>query len=174
MRSNVRDLMRAAAACGLIVALAAVGARIAQAAPPTVAVLDGLTGFRGQQFGAPPAADMVLAETDGSLKFYHRPTDRLKLDKAALTEIIYGYYKGQFFVAILKTKGKVNAHALLDVFNDVYGTPTQPNAALPRYAWSGKVTSASFVADSAYANAKAAIVNNAIDAQHDADVAGQP
>jgi hypothetical protein len=174
MRSNVRDLMRAAVACGLIVALAVVGVRVAQAASPAVAVLDGLTGFRGQQFGAPPVAGMVLAETDGSMKFYHRPTDRLKLDKARLTEIIYGYYKDQFFVAILKTKGKVNAHALLDVFNDVYGTPTQPNASLPRYAWSGKVNSASYVADPAYANAKAAIVNNAIDARHDADVAGQP
>jgi hypothetical protein len=173
MRESLHGLNRTLAVAGIMTALVAVGLRAAEGAPSDLTMLDKTAGFRNQNFGAAPPHEMVLAETDGNLKFYHRPGDSLEYGKAMLTEIIYGYYKDQFFVAILKTKGKKNGRALLDVFDDEYGTPAQPNASLERYAWSGKINSASFTENPATGEVKAAIVNNAIDTQRDADAAGE-
>ena len=172
MRNHFQALIRAAAIVELVAIVHMAASPIATAAPAEVSKLDKLQGFRDVTFGAAPSPDLVLAETDGSLKFFHRPDDNLKIGKATLTEIIYGFYKGQFFIAILKTKGKKNGRALLDVFDDEYGTPSQPNASLQRYSWSGKVNSASFSEDSANGEVKAAILNNAIEAQQDADATG--
>ncbi len=142
--------------------------RAAAAAP-----IDQVNEFRQVAFGAAPPAGMKLLERDGDLKFYGRAGDRLRFGKARLSQVIYGFYKDQFFVAILKTADQRDSRALLDEFNDRYGTPSRANSQDQRFAWAGTVNSASFSEDPTTHTAKGAVLNNAIEIAHDTAAAAQ-
>ena len=73
---------------------------------------------------------------------YVRPADVLKLGEAALTAVIYAFWRDQLYTVTVWTQGPANYSALRTAVFNQFGPGTQIQGAGERYIWSGKPTDA--------------------------------
>lgn len=95
-------------------------------------------GFRGVQWGTNIATvkqEMVLKEDDGDLKFYSRKKDKLSIGDAKISEIVYGFYKGQLYHVRVVFGGFANFSALKLTLFEKYGTVRPDNQFMEIYSW---------------------------------------
>jgi len=80
-------------------------------------------GFRGIKWGTKITrlSGMELVRTEGAEKYYVRPEDKLKIGKAAIESITYGFYRDDFFKVTIRVKGLMNYLDLKETFVGVYG-----------------------------------------------------
>ena len=90
------------------------------------------------------SSKLEIVEDDGNLKFYKNPKESLKIGRAKLTSITYGFYDDVFFSVMIKFENYGNSRALLDAMKYRYGEPDKPNRYMERYYWHGEDVSISF------------------------------
>jgi hypothetical protein len=96
-------------------------------------------GFRGIKWGTKITrlSGMELVRSEGAEKYYVRPEEKLKVGEAVVEDIIYGFYKDEFFKVTIYLKGLMNYLDLKQTFYSVYGEPEQlPGKDI--YTWRGK------------------------------------
>jgi len=110
--------------------------------------LDEKNGFREYKFGIDTSAipNLKLTETDntGLTRFYEKTDEKLSIGDAEIESIAYGFYKGQFYSVLIKTKGYSNSKALLEMMRELYGKGYQSNQFIETYIWFGKLVNASY------------------------------
>jgi hypothetical protein len=95
--------------------------------------------FRGikWQTNIDELANLTMIAEDGSLKFFEKKNDKLKIGNASLDNIIYGFYKKKFYNVIIYYSLLNNFSMIKDVFVQTYGDPLQPNRYVEKYLWFG-------------------------------------
>ncbi len=96
------------------------------------------SGFRGIKWGThkKEIADLVLLEKSGDLTCYTRKGEKLAIGKnAKLKEIVYLFYKDQFYMLTVKSKGWANHDALKAAVFVHYGKGHQPNQFVDEWIW---------------------------------------
>jgi len=96
-------------------------------------------GFRGIKWGTKIARlpEMELVRSEGAEKYYVRPEDKLKVGKATIERITYGFYRDEFFKVTINVKGLMNYLDLKQTFYSVYGEAEElPGKDI--YTWRGK------------------------------------
>jgi hypothetical protein len=73
---------------------------------------------------------------------YVRPADVLKLGDAALTSVIYSFWKDQLYTVTIWAQGPANYIALRDAVFNQFGQGSQIEGAGERYLWSEGLTEA--------------------------------
>jgi hypothetical protein len=131
--------------------------------------LDAKNGFRDLTFGAPLPKEMKVTETSGKSTYYVRPKDSLTIGNATVKSIVYHFFDGRFAGVLIKTKGFVNTHALLQVFTEAYGTPLEANRLIPFYIWPGAVVTQSLDENMVSHDAEVSISSNALTEEWKAD-----
>ncbi|MDE2058750.1 MAG: hypothetical protein KGL31_07560 [candidate division NC10 bacterium] len=105
--------------------------------------LDEKNGFRDLKCGDALPEGMRMTEESGDEKYYTRQ-ESLTIGAGTVTEIAYGFYKGQLGAVQIRTKGLINSNAVQQAFEAAYGHPTQPNRFLEHYYWLGEKVSLAF------------------------------
>jgi len=110
-----------------------------QKAPPVPSFQNEPEGFRGIRWGTKITRlpGMELVRVEGDEKYYVRPEDKLKIGKAVIESITYGFYRDDFFKVTIRVKGLMNYLDLKQTFVEVYGDGENVFGK-DFYAWSGK------------------------------------
>ncbi len=110
-----------------------------QKAPPVPTFQNEPDGFRGIKWGTKITrlSGMELVRTEGAEKYYVRPEDKLKIGKADIESITYGFYRDDFFKVIIRVKGLMNYLDLKQTLTGVYGDGENVFGK-DFFAWSGK------------------------------------
>jgi hypothetical protein len=106
----------------------------------TLAALDDKHGFRDLKFG------MTLKQIPGlskptreaGLTLYTRASDSLKLGRAALLRIRYGFKSGRLVAVLVDVMGAENSKAVLEALQAAYGPGEQENRFIESYMWNGQ------------------------------------
>ncbi|NLI81122.1 MAG: hypothetical protein GX443_05460 [Deltaproteobacteria bacterium] len=96
--------------------------------------------FRGIQWGARigELRGMQFLAEEGDLKFYERENDPMLLENVRLDRIVYGFYKDQFFTAMVYYASLADFLNLKDILSRNHGEPFRPEETPNRYFWSGE------------------------------------
>lgn len=107
--------------------------------------------FRGIRWGAPVAEVSglrPLAE-DGELVFYVRDGDKLSIENVEVNQVVYGFYKGRFYNAIVYYRTAGNFSMLKDHLYGQLGNAYHPVYSEKRYFWDGDKVSVLLTFDDA-------------------------
>lgn len=115
----------------------------ALASGASIADLDEKNGFRELKCGDALPKGMRMVEEDGDEKYYTRQ-ESFTIGAGTVTEIAYGFYKGQLGSVQMRTKGLINSNAVRQAFEAAYGFPSQPNRFMKYYFWNGGKVSLTF------------------------------
>jgi hypothetical protein len=112
--------------------------------PGSVEFLDAVNGFRGVKFGTEQAKfpGLVLSDDQGSLKLYTKKDDDLLIGPAKLTGVIYEFFEGKFFGAVLTTGTKSETSELMALAVAAFGEGEQIDP--DNTVWEGKTAFAHF------------------------------
>ncbi len=104
-------------------------------------------GFGDLKWGARLAAVKGLEkrQTDSGLNEvieYVRPADVLKLGEAALTTVVYAFYRDQLYTVTIWTQGLANYKALRDTVFNQFGQGIKSEYSGEKYLWSVGLTDA--------------------------------
>ncbi|MGV8074143.1 MAG: hypothetical protein AB2L11_06270 [Syntrophobacteraceae bacterium] len=81
-------------------------------------------------------SDMRQLAEDGDIKFYTKDGDIMKLEGVNVDKIVYGFYKGRFYNAMIYFSSPENFSALKDLFTKRHGLPYQPDESMKKFFWS--------------------------------------
>ncbi len=84
--------------------------------------------------------EMKLLAEDGHFGFYTRENEAEKFEGVDIDKIVYGFYKGRFYNAVVYYRSPGSFSALKESFEKLNGSPYQPDPAQKKYFWSGNVT----------------------------------
>jgi hypothetical protein len=76
--------------------------------------------------------------TYGGIDFYSRGGDEYNLGNGRSLPVQYGFWKGQFYVAMLVTQGQEDWNALRSAVFQNYGLGAKPFVNKEEYLWEGK------------------------------------
>ena len=124
-----------------------VSAALSQHRPPDKALVLRKDGFNDLKWGVRLSGLKGLEKRpfDSGLDEvieYVRPADVLKLEDAALTAVIYCFWKDQLYTVTIGTQGPANYIALRDAVFNQFGRGIQIEGAGERYLWSEGLTEA--------------------------------
>ncbi len=121
----------------------------------SVGDLDTKYGFRDLKFETDTSAieGLQLGEATAAKLLATRPTDAMKVGKATISRIEYGFYMGRLFEVTLITKGLTNSHELREVLESQFGEGALVSAAGQDRNWVGKVVRLTYREDPAFHNA---------------------
>ncbi|MGA2468675.1 MAG: hypothetical protein ABSH06_30590 [Thermodesulfobacteriota bacterium] len=112
-------------------------------------------GFRGIKWGTEISTlkDMVFVMAiDKDVKRYERKRDELKIGKAKLDYIHYGFRKGRFYLVEMGFQGIENLNNLKETMFEIYGKGRSMSEKTERmsesYFWEGEKTDMIMVYDS--------------------------
>lgn len=88
---------------------------------------------------------MNIREDGGDNKFYTRDDDVFKVGEADLKNIIYAFYKNEFYSVIVQYEGNSNHRIIKDVLFQKYGEGNKSNNFMDYYSWGLSAMSADFV-----------------------------
>jgi hypothetical protein len=100
---------------------------------------DGPIGFRGLRFGREAAdiPNLAPAYREGAAVYYRRRGDRLELGETKLTDVLYGFWNGRFFAAVMRAENAEDFEALRRAYMAKYGPPrTIPSTLEEELVWS--------------------------------------
>lgn len=94
--------------------------------------------FRGLSWGEhaenDPGFSLPVEQLEG-VNYYVRKDEKLRIGDAAVNEIQYGFYGGQFKEAYVYFGGKTNFEVLLKGLTARYGNPVQDDPEIDTYFW---------------------------------------
>lgn len=93
---------------------------------------EGPIGFRGLRFGRELATipGMELAYREGAAEYYRRANDRMELGAIRLSDVLYGFYNGRFFSAVMRAHEASDFEPLRQAYIAKYGQPKAVPATL--------------------------------------------
>jgi len=85
----------------------------------------GPIGFRGLRFGreATTIQDLRPAYQEGAAVYYRRRGERLDLGETKLSDILYGFWRGRFFAAVMRARNADDFEPLRRAYLAKYGSP---------------------------------------------------
>jgi hypothetical protein len=87
------------------------------------------TEFRGIKWGedfSVHATEMtLLQQSKGGTKWYRRKNEKMSFGDAKLSQLMYGYHNGKFFVVFMETSGARNRRTITKEFISRFGKPDQ-------------------------------------------------
>lgn len=99
----------------------------------------GPIGFRGLRFGRPigEITGLVAAYKEGAAAYYRRRDDTLELGETQLADVLYGFWRGRFFCAVMRAKNAEDFDALRRAYQTKYGPPRAiPSTLEEELVWS--------------------------------------
>jgi hypothetical protein len=112
--------------------------------------LDKSNGFRDFHLGAALASypDLKWVEADKNITYYTKPGDPMQLGEAALTALLYGFYKGKLYSIDIKTSGRTNSQKAKGALVAQYGPGFSTSEYIENRMWLGQVVCLSYKEDS--------------------------
>jgi hypothetical protein len=104
-------------------------------------------GFRGIAWGTDTSAvtgmvyDSQHTWEAGTTSFFKRKGDELRMGKAILTSIRYGFWEGKLSDVLIETRGRKNWLAFKAACHEKFGRGFKANFYQERYTWSGEKAS---------------------------------
>ena len=99
----------------------------------------GPIGFRGIRFGRELSdiPGMTVAYLEGAAVYCRRTGDGLDLGATRLSDVLYGFYQGRFFAALMRAENAADFESLRQAYQAKYGPPRAIPATLEEeFVWS--------------------------------------
>ncbi len=92
----------------------------------------GPVGFRGLRFGREQAdiPNLVPAYREGAAVYCRRRDERLELGETRLSDVLYGFWGGRFFAAVMRARDAEDFEAVRRAYVAKYGAPRAVPATL--------------------------------------------
>ncbi len=99
-------------------------------------------GFRGIVWGTNirELSDMELSTDAGSIIFYKRKNDKMKIGDADIEKIIYGFDYGRFFFVQIEFNNLSNLRKIKNTLYQLYGRADYFSESIEDYMWLGSNT----------------------------------
>lgn len=111
---------------------------------PLLAFENEPNGFRGIKWGTDISTlkDLkhIRDDHEGSVKYYKKEGEELKIGEAELESIEYGFWRGKLATVTVHTEGVFNYDKLITACKTKFGEPEQPDKKEATFVWRGKVT----------------------------------
>ena len=95
-------------------------------------------GFRGIKWGTEASSVSGFSQiaTEGDLGFYEKGGDRLQLEDVKLDQVIYGFFKGRFYMGMIyfPASGFDRVQAIM---TRQFGQPAKPDNTPSKLLWDG-------------------------------------
>jgi hypothetical protein len=94
--------------------------------------------FRGVKWGteASSVSGLNRIATEADLGFYERGGDRLQLEEVKLDQVIYGFYKGRFYMGMIYFPAP-GFNRVKDILTRQFGKPANPDNTPSKLLWDG-------------------------------------
>ncbi len=94
--------------------------------------------FRGIKWGADfsSLSGFNQIAQEGALSFYEKTDDALQMDDVKVDQIIYGFYKGRFYTAMIYFPSSSFAR-MKDIVVKQFGQPAEPDKTPSKLVWDG-------------------------------------
>ncbi len=95
--------------------------------------------FRGVKWGAEVSSVNGLSQiaSEGDLVFYERGDDNLQLDEIRLDQVIYGFHKGRFYMAMVYFPA-AGFNRMQELLKRQLGEPARPDNTPSKLIWDGQ------------------------------------
>lgn len=94
--------------------------------------------FRGLRWGAEASSVSGLSQIagEGNLAVYEKSDDRLQMGEVRLNQVIYGFYKGRFYMGMIYFPA-VGFKRIEEILTRQLGHPAKPDNTPSRLIWDG-------------------------------------
>jgi hypothetical protein len=94
--------------------------------------------FNGVKWGVEAASVSGLTQfaNEGDLVFYERSQDRLQMEEVKLDQVIYGFYKGRFYMGMIYFQAS-GFNRVEEIMTRQFGQPAKPDNTPSKLFWGG-------------------------------------
>lgn len=94
--------------------------------------------FRGVKWGTEVSSVSALSQiaSDGELIFYEKGNDRLQLEEVRLDQVVYGFYKGRFYMGMIYFQA-AGFSRVQEIMTRQFGQPAKPDNTPSKLLWDG-------------------------------------
>jgi hypothetical protein len=94
--------------------------------------------FRGIKWGAEASSVSGFSQiaNEGDLIFYEKGGDRLQLEEVKLDQVIYGFYKGRFYMGMIYFPA-TSFSRVQEIMTRQFGQPAKPDNTPSKLLWDG-------------------------------------
>ena len=95
-------------------------------------------GFRGIKWKTEISSVSGLNQiaNDGDLVFYEKSNDRLQMEEVKLDQVIYGFYKGRFYMGMIYFPA-AGFNRMQEIMTRQLGRPAKPDNTPSKLLWDG-------------------------------------